>query len=47
MLQKAIVIFLTIINTINGHLLLNINILNEEAIMVGPAEVSYHGYVEI
>ena len=27
--------------------LLNINILNEEAIMTGPAEVSYHGYVEI
>ena len=27
--------------------LLNINILNEEAIMTGPAEISYHGYVEI
>ena len=26
---------------------LHINIFNEEAIMTGPAEVSYHGYVEI
>ena len=24
-----------------------VNILNAEAIMTGPAEVSYHGYVEI
>ena len=26
---------------------LHINIVNEEAIMTGPAEVSYHGYIEI
>ncbi len=26
---------------------LHINIINEEAIMTGPAEISYHGYIEI